>query len=118
MARVRTLSPTGDYTFGQSAANFLANSPDMVAQNIKTRLGLWLGEWFVDTREGTPWKQQVLGKGTVAVYDLAIRTRVLQTEGVVAVTQYQSNYNPDDRSLSVSMTVDTIYGETTVETVL
>lgn len=118
MARVRTLSPSGDYTFGENAASFLVNSPEMVAQNILTRLNLWLEEWFVDTREGTPWEQQVLGKNILAVYDLAIRTRVLQTQGVSAISKYQSQYNGDDRSLSVSMTVGTIYGETTVETVL
>lgn len=116
--RYRRLSPTGDYTFGQGAANFLVNSPECVAQSVMTRLKLWQGEWFLDDREGTPWLQQILGKGTTAMYDLAIRTRVLLTPGVTAILSYQSTYNDSNRSLSVSMTIDTLYGEAPVETVL
>lgn len=116
--RYRRLSSTGDYTFGQGGVNFLVNSPACVAQSVQTRLKLWLGEWYLDSRQGTPWLQEVLGKGTLAIYDIAIRTRVLQTEGVTKIRSYNSSFNEVTRKLSVTMMIDTLFGEAPVEVVI
>ncbi|MFW3086591.1 hypothetical protein ACN6UI_27150, partial [Klebsiella aerogenes] len=53
--RYRREDDDGDYTFGQGDDTWLVNSPEAVAQAIKTRFLLWYGEWFLDTTEGTPW---------------------------------------------------------------
>ena len=108
--RYRKLSDTGDYTFGQGQANFLIDSPDAVAQAIQTRLLLMTGEWFLDTTDGTPYATQILGMNTAATRDLAVKRRVLQTPGVKQITSYSSQVV--DRKFSVSVTVDTIYGQT------
>lgn len=47
----------------------LVNSPEAVAQAIKTRFLLWYGQWFLDTTEGTPWIQSVLGKQRPETYN-------------------------------------------------
>lgn len=114
--RYRALSADGDYTFGQGSANFLVNSPECVAQKVLTRLQLWRGEWFLDNTEGTPYMQQILGTGTKAIYDLAIQQRVQATDGVTKILKYSSSLV--DRSLNVSMSIATVFGETPVETVL
>lgn len=115
--RVRALSPTGDYTFGQGQANFLVNSPAAVAQSILTRLLLWQGEWFLDTRDGTPWLQSVIGKNTKSLYDTVIRARVLETKGVTSIERYSSTLT--GRKLHVEMIVNTLYGQTeTIEAAL
>ena len=116
--RYRALSPSGDYTFGQGQANFLINSPAAVAQSVMTRLKLWLGEWFLDNTEGTPWLTEVLGTGTKPLYDMAIRSRVLQTPGVTGITNYSSSLDPKSRNLSVNMTINTQYGAAPVAVVL
>lgn len=115
MARYRALSTLGDYTFGQSAANFLVNSPTMVGQSVQTRLLLWRGEWFLDTSEGTPWLQNILGTRTKPVYDLAIQERILATPGVKSIVSYTSQLQPG-RKLLVQCTVDTIYSADAVST--
>lgn len=102
----------GDMTFGKSSANFLVNSPDAVAQVIGSRLGLWVGEWFLDTSAGTPWMQQVIGFGTQPLYDQAIRERILGSPGVLSLTQYSSQFTASARSLAVTATVSTLYGST------
>ena len=61
--RVRAMSLTGDFTFGQGSANFLVNTPEAVAQLAQTRLGLWTGQSFVDLTAGMPWSTEVLRKG-------------------------------------------------------
>ena len=114
--RYRALDENGDYSFGYSAANFLVDSPDTVAQAVQTRLGLIAGEWFLDTTEGTPYYTEILGKGTYLTYDNAIQTRILGTPGVVSLVAYSSSVN--GRSLVVSATVDTIYGQIVIKQVL
>lgn len=111
--RYRSLDENGDYTFGVNNTNFLVNAPAAVAQAIKTRLGLIQGEWFLDQTAGTPYKQ-ILGKGTDATRDLAIRQVIIETQGVTGISSYASSLNLTTRKFSVAAIVDTIYGPTPV----
>ncbi|MFJ0260955.1 hypothetical protein Q4247_10120 [Acinetobacter baumannii] len=109
--RYRKLSSDGDYVFGSSKNDFFVNSPEVVAQAILTRLKLWLGEWFADTSDGTGWNQSIVGKQSKNLYELTLHQRVLETPGVKSIVDFQSALDPDTRRLTVSMTVNTIFGE-------
>lgn len=111
--RYRSLDADGDYTLG-SGADFLVNSPEAVAQAVLTRLRLWLGEWFVDTQDGMPWNEQVLGKRGGRNPNAAIRQRILGTEGVTAIVAYDSQFDGETRRLRIEATIETIYGTTTI----
>lgn len=113
--RVRAQTPDGDYTFGNSQGNFLIDSPAAVAQRIQTRLRLLRGEWFLDDTDGTPYATEILGAHTKPLYDLAIQERVLRTEGVKGIVEYNSLLDDETRALSVTMRVNTDFGETTVQ---
>lgn len=104
----------GDDTFGQGSRNFLVNSPAAVAQAIATRLKLEVGEWYLDVTAGTPYQTKVLGYGSGASRDVAIRDRILATEGVVEITSYSSVVDTA-RKFSVRADVLTIYGTLVVE---
>lgn len=110
--RYRALSPAGDYQFGR-AGLFLTDTPEAVAQAIKTRLLLWAGEWFLDTTEGTPYVQSILGYGTEGTRDLAFKQRILQTPDVQSITQYSSTVDAS-RKMTVTATVQTTFGPATV----
>lgn len=115
------LDQNGDYVFGHGSADFLVNSPATVAQAVLTRLKLFTDEWFLDQNEGTPYSTQITGKGTSALYDLAIKNRILSTQSlgvsvVTAIISYSSQLI--DRNLQVTAEIDTIYGPTTVSTFL
>jgi hypothetical protein len=114
----RALDENGDYKFGNGSADFLKNSPPTVAQHVATRLKLLQSEWFLDLTEGTPWKTRVLGTDTMSTYNMAIRERILNTEGVTGIAAYSSSLNRDTRELSVSATINTTYGVATVNQVL
>jgi len=116
--RYRKLSATGDYVFGGQQADFYKDSPEAVGQAVLTRLRLLRGEWFLDKIEGTPWGTEVLGKYTNGTYDAAIRQRILGTQGVLQITEYSSTVDTEKRALSVTVTISTIYGPTTVEAIL
>jgi len=116
--RYRKLSADGDYVFGGQQADFYKDSPEAVAQAVHTRLRLTTGEWYLDTTEGTPWATDVLGKYTGSRYDAAIRQRILGTQGVTELTAYSSSLDAERRALSVTATINTIYGTTTVQATL
>ena len=97
--------------FGGGSNSFWIDVPDAVAQAISTRLKLQLGEWFLDTSDGTPWSTQILGTGTAATYDPAIRARILGTPGASVMLSYDSS--KVGRALNVQAQVATTYSITT-----
>jgi hypothetical protein len=114
--RYRKLSPLGDYTFGQGMLNFYIDVPAAVAQAVETGLLLWLGEWFLDTTVGMPWIEGVLGKNSQATGDATIQNQIIGTQGVTAISSYQSTRGNDvERNFNVEVGIETIYGPTTVQ---
>lgn len=108
--RYRKLDIDGDYVFGRGAGNFYVDEPLAVGQAIKTRLGLNLGEWFLNTSLGVPYDTQILGMGVLGRYDFAIQNVVNNTIGVKRIVSYNSSVNRVTRKARVNLTVDTIYG--------
>lgn len=116
--KYRKLDIDGDYTLG-TVSDFHIDTSEAVAQAVKTRLSLWVGEWFLDITEGMPWNEQVLGKRLRGKnYDAAIRQRILETEGVLELADYTSTLDPNTRALSVAATITTEYGTTQISTTL
>lgn len=107
--RVRRVGPTGDMIFGGNQAAFHRDTPDAVAQVVESRLNLWLGEWYLDLDEGTPYQTQVLGKYTEKTRDPVMRARILGTPGVTELKSYSSTTNSDTRSFSLSAEIATAY---------
>jgi hypothetical protein len=119
--RLRKMSAAGDMIFGHNQADFWHDQAEGVGQSIKTRLLLFMGEWFLDLQEGTPWggfplseavvqQGQILGVHTQLTRDVALQQRVLATDGVQLIQSYASQGDPNLRNFSVQMTVQTIYG--------
>ncbi|EPU9086289.1 hypothetical protein ACV0PS_003690 [Enterobacter hormaechei] len=112
--RYRREDENSDYTFGQGDDTFLVNSPECVAQAVKTRFELWKGQWFLDATEGTPYIQSVLGKQRPEVYSLAIRDRISTTPGVLSILSFDTVNNGNTRRVTFTASINTIYGKTTV----
>ncbi len=116
--RVRALTATGDYSYGQGSANYLVDSRAAVAQEVMTTLLLFQGEWFLDTTAGVPWLTKVTGVNTITLYDQVIKDAILNVQGVTAIVNYSSTLNRATRALSVSATIDTQFGITQVQVFL
>jgi len=119
--RYRKLDADGDMQFGHGAGDFWHDQPEGVGQSVMTRLLLFTGEWFLNTSEGTPWggfplndlvvqQGRILGVHTQLSRDAAIRERILTTNGVITINDYDSVLDPDSRGFVVNATIDTIYG--------
>ena len=107
--RYRRETATGDYVFGQGDADFFVNEPGAVAQAVKTRLRLFLGEYFVDTTVGMPWQTRVLGYNRSDTYDAAVRATISQTEGFANFVNYSSDLDKVKRILTVGGLINTVY---------
>jgi len=110
--RVRRLDESGDLvTRGKM---FLADR-EAIAQTVVTRLKLFLGEYFRDVTDGTPWFQQILGKPeNLNAVEAILRNRIARTQGVVRLLSFAMQYDLDARALSVQSRVLTTYGEADV----
>jgi hypothetical protein len=110
--RYRKLDPQGDYTVDPGAV-WLVDTPETVAQAVRTRLKLLAGEWFLDLTEGLD-TAQIVGVRTQGTRDLEIKQRILQTKGVRSILAYASRVNSQRRRFVVGALVDTVYGQATV----
>ncbi len=107
-----------DVSFGHGKADYWQDDPRGVAQAVVSRLRLLREEWFLDLQEGTPYVGGVWGKHTMKTYDNVIRARILGTEGVTAITAYESIYDGDTRRVTISADIDTAYGQASIQEVL
>ena len=109
---VRALNANGGIV--TSGTHFI-NSKEEIAQTIVTRLRLFYGEYFRDIKDGTRWFEDVIGKGNVnSTADSEIRRRISQTDGVSGILEYNSVFNFNERTFSVTCSVLTIYGDITI----
>ena len=47
----------------------------------------------------------------MADWEIKIKRHVLETEGVSKITDYQANFDPDSRKLTISIDYQDIYGQ-------
>ncbi|MDF1593738.1 MAG: hypothetical protein P1P89_19700 [Desulfobacterales bacterium] len=101
--RVRSITSLGDWTFGKGKANYLTTSK-AIAQNVKTRLRSFLGDWYLDTGHGVDWLNLLGNRGTERRIVRAVEKTVLQTEGIVTVSRIEIIRR--DRNRGVAIEVD------------
>ena len=90
----------------------LVTGSDAIAQDLQQRLQSWLGEWFLDTTWGIPFKQQILVKNpNLDLIQADILLATTDTPGVVQVTDFDFIYDNNARSLSVKLTVQDSNGQ-------
>ncbi|MGL5726397.1 MAG: hypothetical protein ACRCYD_00865 [Plesiomonas sp.] len=107
---VRKIDPlTGDIV--TSGEQFITGQEE-IAQTIQTRLRLYLGEYFRDITDGTPWFETILGKDTNRnAAEASLRNRIVRTEGVIRLTSFSFTADPVSRKASVTAGCMTKYGQ-------
>lgn len=112
----RRLDENGDYVWGNSMNDMLSAQAAM-SQVIQTRLRAIQGEWWEGDRTALPYFTEMIGSpGSLAQIrkiDLLVIARLMDTVGVLNVTDFQSSY--ENRTYRCSCNVLTVYGNVPAE---
>lgn len=113
--RVRRLDNNWDPVFGNGQNNYLTDV-NAVMQIIKSRLQLWLAEWWEDQADGLSMIQKILGstRKDKTLIDRLIQKRIMGTKYVTGIASFQSSFSSATRGYSCTVTVYTQFGAITV----
>lgn len=89
----------------------LIDNAERIAQQILISLRFWLGEWFLDTRQGVPYLEYILVKNPNEAHIKQVLTDAIKdVDGVDLVTNMDLSLNRIKRALTVEYTVKTSAG--------
>ena len=104
---IRSLDANGDWNMGRGLQDFLTELA-ACELNLKTRLREWVGDCFWNLNAGVDYNNY-LDIGTKNLLDLNIQRAILQSDGVVQLTNYVSVLTL--RELTVTASVQTVFGK-------
>lgn len=101
---------TGDLDFSSGGLRLTDDtSTESIAQRLRIRLSLILGEYVLDRSEGFPW-QNVMGvKDSGASLTAMARRAILTCPGVTRLNSFSFFLSPD-RSATLTYQCDTVVG--------
>jgi hypothetical protein len=81
-------------------------------QHVRSRLQFYLEEWFLDTKAGTPYFQQIFTKpANLANIESIFKSRILNTPEVERLLEFSMDYEGGStRKLTVSFSAETSFG--------
>lgn len=107
--------PEGDLAIEGGDLVWLRGGPREVRQRIMARLRFFKGEWFLDTRLGIPYFQNVLVKSpNLPAIGAMLRRAILTTRGVIELVSFDLRFNETDRSLALTFHARTAEGDVIV----
>lgn len=106
-------NPTeGDLHLDGEAA-VLVDGREAIAQHLRIRLRFFLGEWFLDERQGIPFYRDILVKNpSRRLVESILKRVIVDTPGVDSLDKFELSIDAATRSATVSFTVVTTDGET------
>lgn len=97
----------------------LIDNAERVAQQVLITLRFWLGEWFLDTREGVPYLEYILVKNPNMSHIKQILTeKIKSVDGVNSIVSLNFDFRRIRRELYVDFEINTDYGLITERAVL
>lgn len=113
MALYRVI-PAGDVALTNGAARVVGRSA-YVRQKLAARFKFFLGEWFLDRREGVPYYRDVLVHNPDLLLIRSIFRRVaLSVQGIVELQRFELVYDAAKRNLAFDIVAILDDGETLV----
>jgi hypothetical protein len=107
---VRKLDNNKDWTFGQGLANY-QDKDNAIAQNVSTRLKSFMFDWFLDQQANIDWFNILGQKNNKQVILNVVKTTVLNTDGVISVSDILilDGTDTQSRMLQIQVNFTTIY---------
>jgi len=90
----------------------LLSGLEAIQQDLDDSLRLLLGEWFLDTRQGIPLFEKILGqKPRLAVVTSIFRDAVLRVNGILNIFDLVPDFDAQTRTLTISFRAIATEGE-------
>lgn len=104
---------TADHDFDLENGNLvLCRDARAIAAHIETRFRFFLGEWFLDLREGVPYYEDILVKNPdIGVLRQILRYVVVSTPGVVDIQTFSLEYEASSRTVRYAFNATADSGE-------
>ncbi len=89
----------------------IVDGADAILQHLKQRLKLFLGEWFLDTRRGVAYFQQILKKNPDPVaIDGIFKSTIVNTPGILELLEFDLDMDLHIRQLTLNFKALTTEG--------
>ena len=111
--RYRALDANGDMVMRNGQAYL--EGVEAVRQAIETRLKLLIYEWWEDIEDGVPYWQQIIANRDLEAAEKIIKNRIQQTDHVLSILFFDSDWDNERRILKIRAGVQTDYGPIEVE---
>jgi hypothetical protein len=94
---------TGDLYLDETGDLAVVTGADAVVQDLRSRLRFFLGEWFLDQREGVPYFREVFGVKRPSPLALSsmFRRVVQETAGISQVVELSAVWDSAARHLAI-----------------
>jgi len=107
------LDSSNEWVVGDDGSPEFVTGLEAIAQDVRCRLRLLLGEWAFDATEGTAYLQKILGKVGPQNAQSEIARVVRATPGILAVQRVVPSMNTASRTLRVDLSATTAFGPLT-----
>ena len=88
---------------------------ESVRQRIIFALRFWLGEWYLNSGDGAPYRPEIFRKPTSAgLAGVIITNRIRGVDGVTGVSNVSVELDPMQRHFTYSASVQTEFGDLTI----
>lgn len=101
---------SGDLAHGGGLLSIVSGT-DVVAQRLRLRLGLWLGEWFLNALVGVPWPQWIGSKPDLKTIESVLRRAITTAPGIASLDVFSLSLDGASRALNVSFRATAVTGE-------
>lgn len=82
-----------------------------VRQRVLMRLRWWIGQWFLQVRDGVPYRPEIFQRSTsVGLAAAVVSDQIKRVPGVTSVRNVIASIDPVSRLMQYSATIDTAFG--------
>jgi hypothetical protein len=90
----------------------LTTGVDAVAQFVGQRLQTWLGEWFLDTTEGVPFREKIFLKNpNIVDVETTLKLIIIESPGIIELTSFNLTLDSAARTAHLAFTANSQAGE-------
>lgn len=115
MSDLQVNKDTGDLDI--TSGDLYLNDPlEAIRQHLEANLRSFRSEWFLNLDQGVPYFQEVMRKNPNPILiDAIFKEAIINTVGVVELTEFELTYDNELRKVLLSFAVDTVEGELNFE---